>query len=76
MKIKKSDLRTPDLLVARLSGARSGQVATVKLGNKFYFVTDDGKAREVPADSHTDCLNYSVWEINREIRKSRKNRKA
>jgi hypothetical protein len=72
IRVKKSDMKTPDLLVAKLSGARNETVATVKLGKKYFFVTEDGKAREVPADSHTDCLNYSVWEMNQEIKKRKR----
>jgi hypothetical protein len=75
VKIKKSDLKTSDVLVARLSGAVSGQVATVRDGKKYYFVTSDGKAKEVPADSHTDCLNYAVWEMNRSLGKPGRRKK-
>lgn len=69
-------MKSPDLMVAKLSGAMSGSVATVKVGKKFYLVTQDGKAREVPADSHTDCLNYSIWEMNESLKKNGKRKKS
>ena len=72
IKIVKTDVKSPDLMVAKLSGALSGSVATVKVGKKFYLVTQDGKAREIPADSHTDCLNHSIWEMNETLKKGKR----
>lgn len=59
-------MRTPDVLVARLSGAVRTEVATVREGGKYYFVAPKrlGGVREIPADSLTDCLHASVEEMN------------
>jgi hypothetical protein len=62
----------PDIMVAKLSGAVQGTVATVKVGKDYYFRGPDGNARKVPADSLTDCMNYSVWEMNQALKGSKK----
>lgn len=65
-------MKTSDVMVAKLSGAVSGTVATVKSDGKYYFVGTDGKPKEVPADSHTDCLHASVWTLNETFKAKKK----
>jgi hypothetical protein len=59
-------------MVAKLSGPISGTAATVKCRGKYYFVPPKGKPKEVPADSHTDCLHASIWMMNEMIENGRK----
>jgi hypothetical protein len=71
VKIEKTDLRSDDVMVARLSGAVSGEAAVVKHRGRFYFVPPKegaAAAREVPADSLTDCLHASVFEMQKKAR--------
>lgn len=71
VRIKKTRLKSDDVLVAKLSGAVQCQVATVKVGRKYFFVGPKklGGVREVPADSLTDGLHASIRSINRDMRK-------
>lgn len=70
VKIKKTSLRSPDVLIARLSGASKATVAVVRLKGEHYFVAPKrlGGIREVPADSLVDCMNYSVRELGRSMK--------
>lgn len=79
VRIRKTDLRTPDVLVARLSGCVRAEVATVREGEKYFVVAPErlGGIQEIPADSLTDCLHAAVFGMNHEFRRSarRKNGK-
>lgn len=74
VKIRKTCVRTPDVLTARLSGAVRAQVAVVRHRGRHFFVAPGrlGGIREVPADSLTDCLHYSVWEMGEKLKAGRK----
>jgi hypothetical protein len=69
-------MKTPDVLVARLGGTIRADVAVVKTGEKYHFVAPEkfGGVQEVPADCLTDCLNWSVYELNEKISKERRRR--
>lgn len=69
VKIVKTEVRCPDVLVAKLSGAVRAEVAAVREGRKYYFVAPErmGGVREIPASSLTDCLHAWVWETNKEM---------
>lgn len=69
-------MKAPDVLVARLGGAVHAQVAVVRHKGEHYFVAPEklGGVQEVPADSLTDCLNWSVWDLNEKIRKEDRKR--
>lgn len=71
VRIKKTKLKSDDVLVAKLAGAVRCEVVTVKHRGKYYFVGPEklGGIREVPADSLTDGLHASIRSINRVIRK-------
>lgn len=58
-------------MMAKLTGAVEGEVASVKCGKKYYFVAPAamGGVREVPADSLTDCLHASVYDMGMKIKK-------
>jgi len=73
LKIESTEVVHKDLLVAKLSGAANTTVAAVKKGKKYFFVAPKslGGTREVPADSLTDCMNYSVRTLS-EIKKALK----
>lgn len=66
VKITKTEMRSPDVLLATLGGAAKGQVATVRCGDKYFFVGPPslGGRREVPADSLTDGLHAAIYEEN------------
>lgn len=70
LKIKRTALKSSDVLVARLSGAARCEVATVRHQGRYFFVAPKrfGGIREVPADSLTDGLHASVWDLNRKIK--------
>jgi hypothetical protein len=74
IRIKKTRIPAPDVLVARLSGRVNAKVAVVKIGRKFYFKGPKvmGGICEVPAEYLTDALNYKVWESNHELKKKAK----
>ncbi len=73
IRIKETEVVSRDVMVAKLSGPVNGKVATVKEGNRYYFVGTDKKPREVPADSLTDALHASVFMLNESERLSKKN---
>ena len=58
-------------MTAKLAGAVEGEVASVRCGKKYYFVAPAtmGGVREVPADSLTDCLHASVYDMSMKIKK-------
>lgn len=62
VEITKTRVVTPDVMVAKLSGAVRAEVGVVREGEDFYFVAPKelGGTRKVPADSMTDCLHASV----------------
>lgn len=66
VKIKKTEMRGEDVLLATLGGAAHGQVAVVRAGDKYVFVGPEnlGGRREVPADSLTDGLHAAIYEEN------------
>ena len=66
VKIKKTEMRGEDVLLATLGGAVRGQVAVVRAGEKYVFVGPKklGGQREVPADSLTDGLHAAIYEEN------------
>lgn len=71
VKIKRTDLVTPEVMTAELGGAVSGQATVLKHGSKYFFIAPDkgtSGAVEVPADSLIDCLHASVWRMGAEIR--------
>ena len=70
VRIKRTDLVTPEVMTAQLSGAVSGQATVVKLKKKFFFIEpgkDSKAAVEVPADNLTDCLHASVWRMGAKL---------
>lgn len=69
-------MKTPDVMVARLGGAVHADVAVVRTGEKYHFVAPErlGGVQEVPADCLTDCLNWSVFEVNEKVLKERRRR--
>lgn len=76
MRIKKTSMKTPDVLVARLGGAIRATVAVVKTGEKYHFIAPKrlGGVQEVPADCLTDCLNWSILEVNEKVVRARRRR--
>jgi hypothetical protein len=74
VKIKKTALKSSDVLVAKLAGAACCEVATVRHRGKYYFVAPKklGGVKEVPADSLTDGLHASVWDLNQKLKGKKK----
>lgn len=71
VRIKKTALVTDEIMTAELSGAVKGKATIVKMKKKYYFIEpgkSSSQAKEVPADSLTDCLHASVWRMGAEIR--------
>lgn len=70
IKIAKTDMKTSDVLVAKLSGAVNAKVASVRANGKYYVVAPKkyGGVREVPADSLTDGLHAAVWSMAQELK--------
>jgi hypothetical protein len=73
IKIKKTRVLAPDVLVAKLSGRVNAKVAVVQVKDKFYFKGPKalGGICEVPADHLTDAINYRIWELNHGIGKKK-----
>jgi hypothetical protein len=73
-KIVRTEVRAPDVLVARLSGAVRAEVATVKCGQKYYFWAPPrlGGIQEIAADSLTDGLHAAVWNMNEKLSSRKK----
>lgn len=78
IKIKKTRILSPDVMVARLSGKVNTQVAVVKHRGKFYFDAPKelGGMTVVPADYLTDAVNYRVWELNEKMKRQARKKKA
>lgn len=74
VKIRKTDVRTPEVMTARLSGAVRSEVAVVRERGDYYFVAPErlGGTRKVAADNLTDCLHYSVWEMGEKLKRRAK----
>ena len=70
VKISSTDMKSSEVMTARLSGAVRAQVASVRHRGKFYIVAPKslGGIQEVPADSLTDCLHASVWEMQERMK--------
>lgn len=75
VKIRKTEIVHPDVMVAKLSGAVCGEAKTVRVGSKYYFVPPEGPVKEVKAYSLTDCLHASVFEMHQEISAKRRGKK-
>ena len=60
-------------MVARLSGASRASIVVVKKGNRHFVIAPEklGGNLEVPADSLTDALHFSVGEMSGDIEKRR-----
>lgn len=61
---------SPDVMVAKMGGAVSCEVAVTKLNGKFFVKAPaalGGKVEKVPADTLTDCINYKAWEWNQQL---------
>lgn len=60
-------------MTAKLSGALSGEIASVRCGTKFYIVAPErlvaGGVREVQAGSLTDCLHEAVRGFEKSARR-------
>lgn len=69
VRIEGTEMRSRDVLVARLSGAANGVVAVVRRGRRYRFVAPAsmGGARTVEAVSLTDALHASVEEMSARI---------
>lgn len=74
VKIRKTRLKGPDVLVAKLSGAARCEVAAIRHRGKYFFVAPErlGGTREVPADSLTDGLHAGVWNLICDFKKKTK----
>jgi hypothetical protein len=74
VKIRKTELVCPDVMVAKLSGAVRADVATVRHGRRYFMVAPErlGGTQEIPADNLTDCLHAGVWRLNQTGRRKRK----
>jgi hypothetical protein len=77
IQIEKTRVVTPDVMVAKLSGAVKAHVGVVREGEDFYFVAPKGLGgtRMVPADSMTDCLHASVRELQKKYAKRKSSSK-
>lgn len=63
VKIERSKVLSRDVMLAKLGGVTDATVAAVKHRGKFHFVAPaelGGVIQGVPADSLTDCMNWSV----------------
>jgi hypothetical protein len=69
VRIKKTDVKTKDVLVARLDGPVPATVACVRTPKGYFVIAPKklGGTMEVPADSLTDGLHAAVWTMNDEI---------
>lgn len=77
LRIDTTDNVSKNVLAGHLSGAFRGTVYAVQVGKRFYLAAPEklGGTREVPAVSLTDCLNYEVGVIGRELDRSSKSKK-
>lgn len=69
--IEKTNLVTPEVMTAELSGAVSGQATVLKQGRRYFYIAPDKGPKEavqVQADSLTDCLHAVVWRMGNEMK--------
>lgn len=70
LKIERTEVVAPDVLVAEISGKVNAKVAVVREKGKYYVKAPaelGGKIEKVHAGSLTDCINYKTWEWNEEL---------
>ena len=75
VRIEKTKVISPDVLMAKLSGALDVTISIVSRGEDFYIALPPsmgGGVRRVKADSLTDGLHQTVHEMNGKIEKSEK----
>ncbi len=75
LKIRKTKMLTKDVMVAKLCGASEVTVAAVRHKGKFHFVAPEslgGPVQDVPADTLTDCMNWSVTVLGEELKERNK----
>ena len=78
VKIEGTRVLSPGVLVARLSGAATEEVAVVRKGDKHFFVAPQGLGgvREIKdADSLTHGLHSAVYELGLKTIRDRKKKK-
>lgn len=66
---------TKDVLAARLSGAEDCTILAVRHKRQFHLVAPErlgGFVDDVPADSLTDCVNWSVSVLGEELKRTKK----
>lgn len=71
LKIRKTKVLTKDVMVAKLGGSTQATVAAVRHKGKFHFVAPKelgGVVQDVPADTLTDCMNWSVTVLGEELK--------
>src|SRR3990170_7667678 len=79
VRIEKTKVISPDVLMAKLSGALDFTISIVRRGEDFYVALPPsmgGGVRRVKADSLTDGLHQTVHEMNGKIKKSEKKSKV
>lgn len=69
VRIERTEMRSKNALVARLSGASRATVAVVSRRGKYYVVAPPalGGTRAVPGHSLTDALHGAVGEISEKL---------
>lgn len=74
VRIASTDMKSPEVMTASLTGAVHAKVAAVRHRGKFYIVAPArlGGIQEVPADSLTDCMHASVWEMQERVKREGK----
>lgn len=74
VRISSTDVKSKEIMTANLTGAVNARVASVRHRGKFYIVAPErlGGIQEVPADSLTDCLHASVWEMQERVKQGGK----
>lgn len=74
VRISSTDMKSNEVMTANLTGAVHAKVASVRHRGKFYIVAPErlGGIQEVPADSLTDCLHASVWEMQERLKRGGK----
>lgn len=76
--IEKTRIVDKNCLVADVSGKAKGSVAVLRKRGKYFYVAPKalGGSHEVPADSLTDAVNWSVKVAGRQLaRKARRKKK-
>ena len=75
VKIEKTKMVDPNVLVAKLSGAAQGTVAVVRKGEDDYHLVAPqnlGGSRKVAADSLTDGLHQAVFDLSEKAEQRQK----